>query len=195
MTNILKLSTALASGVAAVSMSSALASDTVLRGFVGATFGGEATLEAEYSGVSVSYDVDLDTGFVVGGAFGVDFGDFTVDGEIGYRSTALDGSYAYDEDVALVSALANGWYELGLTENLELYAGGGVGVAAGIVDDVDSSLGFAFQAGGGARFIVGPGMDIGVGYRYFNASNVLDDEGVSVDYTDSTVLAEVRFKF
>jgi len=201
------LATALATGVAAVSASAA-ASDPTFRLFGGVTLEPEIGAEASaaYYGytVALSQDFELDSGFVFGGAAGVDFGDFVIDAELAYRSSDLEGAltysgystytYQFDESVGVISAMVNGWFELPVAAGFELYAGGGVGVAAGIIEDIDPAIGIAYQLGAGARFNVTEYFGVGVGYRYFDTADIIDDSGITADYKDSSLMFEAKFK-
>ena len=89
------------------------------------------------------------------------------------------------------SVLANIWYEFDIGSKFRPYVGGGAGwarsnleVATPIASDPDNvtlaygwdiadeeESGFAFQLGAGLNHPVAPGIDVGIGYRYFNGPN------------------------
>lgn len=217
------VSTALASGVAMTG--AAAAQDITLRGFGGVQIAGnlEATVSLDVDGPSSytlenSDDVDLENGFVLGGALGVTIGDVTIDLEGAFRDVGEivfdvpdyygGGTVSYDVDASLYSAMVNGWYELPLTPQLGLYAGAGIGLAYLDVDeDIDTSVAFAFQLGAGVRVNITDNVAIGGGYRYFSAMGLIDDSysevhgaytltyGYELDYTESSFIVEAVFSF
>lgn len=89
------------------------------------------------------------------------------------------------------SVLANIWYEFDVGSKFRPYVGGGAGWAqsrleatAPIASDPNNvtvetnwdttdeeANGFAFQLGAGINHNVAPGVDVGIGYRYFNGPN------------------------
>ena len=89
------------------------------------------------------------------------------------------------------AVLANIWYEFDIGSKFRPYVGGGAGwararleAATPITSDPDNvtlfygwdstdeeESGLAFQLGAGLNHEVAPGVDVGVGYRYFNGPN------------------------
>jgi opacity protein-like surface antigen len=89
------------------------------------------------------------------------------------------------------SILANVWYEIDTGWKIRPYVGGGAGWARSrleatapvTIDSVENIApdnwftteqeqnGFAFQLGAGFNQTVAPGVDVGIGYRYFNGPN------------------------
>ena len=87
----------------------------------------------------------------------------------------LDGS----GNTASLSIMANALVDVGDDGGLQAYAGGGVGYTwidikanadTNFLDDSDGS--FAWQALAGVRYPVSDKIDLGLKYRFFNASNV-----------------------
>lgn len=92
-----------------------------------------------------------------------------------------------DGNSSTFAVMANVWYDLPLGWKIRPYVGGGIGwgrsqfEAAFLstsgynaftqVVDLEHS-GFAYQLGAGFNYEVAPGVDVGIGYRYFNAPNV-----------------------
>ncbi|NTW56474.1 MAG: porin family protein [Chlorobiaceae bacterium] len=105
-------------------------------------------------------DYGLGRGFNVLGALGCAFGNFRLEGEIGYQrcdvKTAINGEdgvpyeHPLDEqginfssdpwdmkgEVSVLSLMANGYYDFKLGKNIELYATAGIGVARVSLKDV-----------------------------------------------------------
>jgi opacity protein-like surface antigen len=147
---------------------------------------------------TLSWSTDPDTGFIVGGAVGMNFG-HVVSGlrgevEVAYRQSKLDGVWttfetpnlstgAIDGDHSTFSVMANVWYDFTLA-GVSPYIGGGIGWAETEVDgnltggpagdgpfDFSDS-GFAWQLGAGINFDISPNVKLGVGYRYFEGPDV-----------------------
>lgn len=95
-----------------------------------------------------------------------------------------------DGNLSNFSVMANLWYEFDIGSKFRPYVGGGAGwarsnleVAATITDPGEvptffygdttdeEANGFAFQLGAGLNHNVAPGVDVGIGYRYFNGPN------------------------
>ncbi|MFC4295257.1 outer membrane protein [Novosphingobium tardum] len=93
---------------------------------------------------------------------------------------ALPGSYDAGGDSTVLSLMLNGLVDVGQDDGLQFFAGGGVGkakidvntsinsVGPGFVNDHDWT--FAWQALAGVRAPLSDNIDVGVKYRYFNAS-------------------------
>jgi opacity protein-like surface antigen len=169
----------------------------------GRVFGGWANVtdfDSSYAGYAAEFAVD--NGFVVGAGLGVAMGDFTVEGELAYRSADMDevcvtyyGCYTLDGDVSSTSLMANVWYNFERTDKWGVYAGGGIGVSNtefsyyGYSDD---STDFAWQLGIGANYQTDAGFTIGMGYRYFNVPEVGDS---GVDVASNEVIFEIGRSF
>jgi OOP family OmpA-OmpF porin len=143
-----------------------------------------------------SWSSDADTGFVLGGTVGTTLDRWAqglrVEMEVSYRRNDLGGNWVtsdsvsntgtIDGNMSTFAILANAWYEFDIGSKMRPYVGGGVGwgrMRADMValsssgsdtettdNDVTES-GFAWQLGLGGRYEVSPGVDVGIGYRYF----------------------------
>jgi OOP family OmpA-OmpF porin len=124
-----------------------------------------------------------------------------VEMEVSYRRNDLGGNWVtsdsgddtgtLDGNLSTFAILANAWYEFDIGSKMRPYVGGGVGwgrMHADMValtsdarisntdttdDDVTES-GFAWQLGLGGRYEVSPGVDVGIGYRYFRGPDFHD---------------------
>jgi len=94
-----------------------------------------------------------------------------------------------DGNLSNFAVMANLWYEFDIGSKFRPYVGGGAGWARSNLEATstfteagDLSLfygdstdeeanGFAFQLGAGLNHNVAPGVDVGIGYRYFNGPN------------------------
>ena len=134
--------------------------------------------------------LDTRVGYDFGGIVGYDFGGFRLESEIGYRRAGADKLALTNGPtltrgnglagrVSALSYMVNGLLDFGPDDGLQGFVGGGVGVAnvkavltslGGNVNDSDTR--FAWQALAGIRAPINKHWDIGLKYRYFNASNV-----------------------
>lgn len=129
-------------------------------------------------------EVNIDTGFIVGGAVGTHILD-TVRGELelayseadqcGYRRTPIEEDCNFEanggSNLSYVSVMANAWkdFQLGI---FTPYVGGGIGMAF-IDPDIDKSeeyrddsFAMAAQVGAGVRFAVTEQLSVDAGYRF-----------------------------
>jgi OmpA-OmpF porin, OOP family len=147
---------------------------------------------------STTADFNFDTGFVVGGAFGAHLDSWLrglkVEIEAAYRRNDLDGHFTTSDGtytgtinghISNFSLMANAWYEIDLGSKVRPYIGAGAGWAKSRLDQVwlwstgasnFSSIvensGFAYQLGIGLNYEIMRGVDVGIGYRYFNGPNI-----------------------
>lgn len=143
-------------------------------------------------------NADPDTGFVLGGAIGAGL-DRWVSGlnaeiEVSYRRQDVEGTFfstlgGGHTHTGLVvgnqstfAIMANAWYEIDAGWKVKPYLGGGVGWAraswevalpssSGLDSFQDENSGFAWQLGLGFNYEVAQGVDVGLGYRYFDGPN------------------------
>ncbi|MEQ1754809.1 MAG: outer membrane beta-barrel protein [Micropepsaceae bacterium] len=142
-----------------------------------------------------------DTGFVLGGAVGTHLdrwvNGLSVEMEVSYRRNDLGGHWSEPEEdefgiltgnMSTFAIMANAWYEFDIGSKARPYFGGGVGwsrmnadmVAVSTSDGIATSTdtndsfensGFAYQLGAGFHYEVSPGVDVGLGYRFFDGPN------------------------
>ena len=103
----------------------------------------------EYQGISDA-ELGFGSGLTLLGALGCDYGDYRVEGELGYQSNDVDELTAnvycrqgeadldidLEGDVTILSLLMNGYYDIHLGGGVELSPTVGVGVAQVSMDDV-----------------------------------------------------------
>ena len=160
-------------------------SDTELEDIVGVLEAGGDNVELGFS-----------SGITLLGAFGCDYGDYRLEGELGYQNNDVDalswsnsefdgedGSIDLEGDITILSLLVNGYYDIDLGGGVELSPTVGVGVAQVSVDDVNlddlpeqfpdeigldiSETTFAYQAGIGLGIPLGDNIMLDARYRYF----------------------------
>lgn len=139
-------------------------------------------------------------GYDFGGLVGYDFGGFRLESEVSYREADLNqfsstvaaipsgpgttlspaGPKATGGDVNALSFMVNGLFDFGDDDGLQGFVGAGIGVARVDVHQNfanpawldDSDTGLAWQALAGIRAPLSDSWDVGLKYRFFNASKV-----------------------
>lgn len=100
--------------------------------------------------------------------------DWRVETEVSYRSS--NGSYYFSEATASnVGAMLNGVYELDIHPNLRPYVIGGVGDSVYLWEweGLDGyEWAFAYQGGGGLRYVINAAWALEVEYRFFGTPDV-----------------------
>ncbi|MEY4160734.1 MAG: hypothetical protein RLZZ136_1355, partial [Pseudomonadota bacterium] len=180
--------------------STALATPAMARDaswYVEADVGGVVVEDADYSILNVAGAgrYGAKTGYDFGGIVGYDFGTYRLEAETSYRRAGLDAltynpralalsGAAVDGKADALSFMVNGLLDFGPDDGLQGFIGGGAGIArVGLQNrDVrtatavtvldDSHTGFAWQAIAGVRTPLSSRADIGLKYRYFNATGV-----------------------
>ena len=170
---------------------------------------------------------EADTGYDFGGVVGYDFGGFRLEAETSYREADLEsftstvpaipsgataalstsGFKATRGDVNALSFMVNGMLDFGDDDGLQGFVGGGVGVARVDVQQIfaapswldDSDTGFAWQALAGVRAPLSDSWDVGLKYRFFNASSVdlVDRLGrdVSTRFRSHSLMGSLVYNF
>ena len=134
-----------------------------VSGNIGISWMSDSELD-DIIGIADAIDADAELGFSSGitllGAFGCDYGDYRLEGELGYQandvdsfgifipdyydigedSADLDESIDLDGDITVLSLLVNGYYDIDLGGGVELSPTVGVGVAQVSVDDVNVDM-------------------------------------------------------
>lgn len=184
----------IAAVVALAASGSAMAQDAgwYVRGDLGGSTGGE--LDAD------SGPIDLDDGWLVGGAGGYAFSNgVRAEGELLYMDNDLDT--VSEGDIATLGAFANIAYEFNQQGRIRPFLGAGVGFAQvnyddGVVDDDD--IGFAYQAKAGVAYDINERMTAELAYRYLNVTDVEFGSGgaspVDGDYDNQAVTIGLRYK-
>lgn len=184
----------IAAVVALAAGGSAMAQDAgwYVRGDLGGSTGGE--LDAD------SGAIDLDDGWVVGGAGGYAFGNgVRAEGELLYMSNDLDS--VSEGEATTLGAFANIAYEFNSQNRIRPFVGAGVGFAQvdyddGVVDDDD--IGFAYQAKAGVAYDINERMTAELAYRYLNVTDVEFGSGsaspIEGDYDNQTITVGLRYK-
>jgi OmpA-OmpF porin, OOP family len=150
-----------------------------------------------YSSYTSRESYDADTGFVIGGAIGTGLDNWVkglrVELEAGYRRNDVGGRWSeqtsfyfssgtVDANLSTFSIMSNVAYDIDAGWKVKPYVMAGAGWARSSFNgalvttggnqwgndfDVENS-GFAWQLGAGFNYEVAPGVDVGLGYRYFD---------------------------
>lgn len=192
--------------------------------FYGSAFGGVNFLEDQDVDINerdsdlTEYDfgeIEFDTGFIVGGALGVDFYHaWRTELELSYRendvSSYFEGSIGEDQSqsgdqISAFAVMANIWRDFHINEAVGFHIGGGVGVArvsldladidfddVATVDDHDWAL--AAQGGVGLDWRFANGMVASLDYRAFITEGLefdgVDDDGDSFGFEMDEYLSQ-----
>ena len=163
----------------------------------GIVFQDQVDVEAQpYSGSRNEARINTGEGWEGDVVIGYDFGAFRLEAEGAYKNQDhdtlfIDGPNTAGLPVGLrtgpdstqktYSAMVNALIDIGNDDGLQLYAGGGAGLArvdmelsvpgvGTLIDDKDTA--FAYQGIAGLRFPVTDNIDLGVKYRYFRVDNL-----------------------
>lgn len=143
-------------------------------------------------------DADTDAGFGAALAFGREFGQFRVEGELAYQGADIDeiNNATYDNsDYDLTTVMVNGYYELPVYDAFSVYAMAGIGIAKlnvdvdGYMDDSDQA--FAYKAGVGMTYNFTEEIAADLGYEYLGVA----DTDIADSFSGHNIVGSVRFKF
>ena len=163
-------------------------------------------------------DWDLDFGFGAGGSAGYDFGDFRTEAEFSFQSAnflhdeTIDDDTKADDNLTVMSILANGFFDLDTGTPFVPFIGIGAGAVNLAVklddgnDDTDpqfegSGWGFAYQANVGVAYEIIDAVALTLGYKFFGTLQTqVTDPDDEDRYLKPTLMAHraelgVRFSF
>ncbi len=182
--------------VAAMWSGSGSAADKYVSGSIGISWFNDADFSYiyDYEGEDNTQSIEFGSGITLLGAFGCDYGDYRIEGELGYQQNDaesltyegenfIDGDDSWDleGDISVTSLLANGYYDIDLG-GVELSLGAGVGVAQINMSDIEiddddypgrsdefdgSETALAYQLGAGLGIPVADNIMLDARYRYF----------------------------
>lgn len=148
------------------------------------------------SGVSMDRTVEtpLDSGVTLLGAVGYDFGNYRIEGEVGYQKTTSSGlskqtyrgdsldEYYLTGDGSVLSLLANAYYDFHINR-IKPYLTGGFGVARLSIDNIDGSefeqgtvstqsvTAPVYQIGCGVKIPISNTISFDARFRHFSTTN------------------------
>ena len=150
-------------------------------------------------------NLDNDNGYGWGGAVGMTFNQFRVEGEITTQKTDLDsisvGSMAPigigSGDVRITTYMVNGYFDIPVNDAFGFYltAGLGYGTTTVSIQQIDGDdSGFAWKGGAGVFYSFNRNMSADLGWEYVS----LDDADLDVDVSDlytNNIVAAFRYTF
>lgn len=167
--------------------------------------------DQSYTAGGAPVDVEMQDGYAVSGAVGMDYGNMRSELELSHRSNDLDAVTVSGTPVAGVGGdvnatalMLNGYYDIPLGTGLPLtpYVGAGIGAAnvnadgytvGGVSADGDDTV-FAYQAMAGAENEVAPKTALYTEYKYFGTDDISID-GADIDYDNHSIMAGVKYSF
>jgi len=149
------------------------------EGEAGATLGGKSSVTATTpEDGTVSGDIDLNTGYLIGGSVGTHLNpNVRVEGEMAYTSNDMS-----DIDINLhqISLMANVFYDFTPAKKVSPYVGAGVGFGRSFVEvdkETANDTGMAWQLRAGVNIHTASGPTWNIGYRYLNQADFNKAEG------------------
>ena len=148
-------------------------------------------------------------GFGGSGAAGYDFGDFRVDAEVSYLSSAFKYSAKKDDEetakgsLSILGGTANAWYDIDTGTAWTPYIGAGAGganISAKITENsklaYDSSFSgsawaFAYQGGAGVQYQLTDAIALDLGYRLLGAFSAKLTQAKTDDAAEETLTPSV----
>ncbi|MFC1515627.1 outer membrane protein [Thermodesulfobacteriota bacterium] len=174
---------------------------------LGASFLNDATLTEK--GFPITAEVESETGLLIEGSVGYDFGPGRAEVEIGYRKNDIDNfsgvgiSVTGTGDTSALSFMFNGFFDI---ENQSIFTPfllAGIGFAKVSADDVaiagtvlgsEDDTVFAYQFGLGVGMAATDKVHIELEYKYFATSD--PDFGLfESEYSSHNILLGLRFVF
>ena len=159
-------------------------------------------------------EIDFDVGYSLSGAVGYHWGLFRVEGEITYAESDIDEfevlgiGVSGSGDVDSVGFMANAFKDFEISDDWQIYIGGGIGYAIVSINDAsvlgipladDDDSVFAYQLGTGIGHQMSPEMTLSLDYRYFGTLdpefNAVDGSSFEAEYDSHIIRLGVRINF
>ncbi|WP_378944763.1 outer membrane protein [Mesorhizobium sp. ANAO-SY3R2] len=157
--------------------------------FGGASLAHDVKTVVNGAAYSLDYSLDLNTGFVIGGAIGRRINDaFRVEGELSYARYKANSytdwkgdTYSASGHLSATYLLANVWADVARFGQATIYAGGGLGAAYVTADTDFNGIGWGYgkgewgvagQLGAGVTYAVAQNIDLDFGYRFKAVSGI-----------------------
>ncbi len=151
-------------------------------------------------------NLDSDNGYGWGGAVGMTFNQFRIEGEITTQKTDLDAIGIVGDnanmgigsgDVRMTTYMVNGYFDIPVNDVFGFYvtAGLGYGTTTVSIERIDGDdSGFAWKGGAGMFYSFTRNMAMDLGWEYVT----MDDADLDVDVTDlytNNIVATFRYTF
>ncbi|NKB48922.1 MAG: outer membrane beta-barrel protein [Alphaproteobacteria bacterium] len=169
------------SAVAQESSSTRFFQGLYLSGAVGA----HQTADADVSGGSINVESETDTGFAGLVGLGLQLGatNWRTELEGGFRESSIENisGASATGDVDVLSFMGNVFYDIELTNSLDFYLGGGLGLADVDVSNAasfggatidENDMGWAWQLGAGAALALNDRLKLTLDYRFLNIEDL-----------------------
>jgi len=137
-------------------------------------------------------DADMDTAVALNGAIGYNFGGARLEAAVGYQKHDFSD---YDDDVSLLTVMANAYYDIDTGSDITPYIMAGAGLAH--VDmswDEDDDV-FAWQVGAGLGFEVAECTTLDLGYRYLKPNKFDTDSSHEAKWAVHNIMLGLRYQF
>jgi len=182
----------------------ASAASHYVSGNVGATWMNDVNDRGYYDNTFAGPKLNLKSGINALGAVGCDFGQYRMEGELGYQTSGVNnrGSVSYTGDITVVSAMANGYVDLS-SGSLRPYITAGAGVAQVSGDQISASgsgyttmthdTTLAYQVGAGVAVPIAGNVMLDARYRYFATTEFAGNDNIKV--SSHGALLGLRFGF
>ncbi len=165
----------------------------------GLNFGRETDVDLPNTSSSGSFS--FENGFLFGGSLGYDFGNFRLDGEVGYAKPDFDkitlGSQQAngDGDLEVLTFMLNGYYDFNNSTRFIPFIGGGAGVgklnmdspSPALIQNTESDLVFAYQFTAGTAYQFTKSFSLLASYRYLGTTEgEFDTQAPSIGFSGKT---------
>ena len=153
--------------------------------YLSGAIGAHQTDDSNVSGGSISVDAETDTGLAGLVGLGLELGEtrWRTELEGGYRETEVENisGVSGTGDVDILSFMGNLFYDIPVTQKLDIYLGGGLGLADVDISNASSfggatidenDLGWAWQLGTGAAFALNERLKLTLDYRFLNIEDL-----------------------
>jgi opacity protein-like surface antigen len=178
--------------------------------YVSASAGLGLISNSELSGIKDF--VEYNAGIALNGAAGYDFGNYRVEGAVGYQSNPINAiigtkleTLNAKADYSMLSFMANGYVDFQVKDaGIEPYVMGGIGFAntdykatKGVDTEKQDNSSFAWQIGTGVGVQVAKNLTLDVGYRYFALTNMTFKAGsnptADMSLATHNIMAGIRY--
>ncbi|MCZ6509256.1 MAG: outer membrane beta-barrel protein [Alphaproteobacteria bacterium] len=179
--------------------------------YLSGAVGAHRTADSNVSGGSLDVEAETDSGLAGLVGLGLQLGatNWRVELEGGYRESDIDNisGVGATGDVDVLSIMGNVFYDISLTQKLDFYLGGGLGLADvdlsnagtfGTATIDDNDMGWAWQLGAGAAFALNERLKLTLDYRFLNIEDLDYPTSpaigeLDVEYRDHAIFVGLRF--
>lgn len=136
---------------------------------------------------------DMKSGFAVNGAIGYNFGSARLEGALGYQKHDFTD---LDENISLLTVMANAYYDFAAGFGINPYIMGGLGMAhVNMSWSSENEDVFAWQLGAGLGYKVADNTTLDLGYRYLKPSE-FDTHGLGDGRLEChNIMLGLRYQF